>query len=291
MAVPPLGKPTSSYQSEPGDLRSGEALSQIQSRARYYFKMDEFAQLTGRTPGGAAAYLAVNRLAKRGRVVSATRRPAGYLIVPPEHQSFGAPPVTWWIDDCLRSIDPHYYVALLSAARHWGSSHYARQDVQVMLSRPHPPLTPGRLKVTFTAKKNIHPTPTILVKSGVAPWRVSSRAATLLDLIRHQAGVGGLEAVSRVAKDFSRDLTREDLFASLEAHDKNSTAQRLGFILDQLKLATCARQVADWLKARPGAKGPQPLELGTEHQQNTETDSRWQVRYDPARLSILEELA
>src|SRR5271169_6597424 len=172
-----MRKPTFDTPAEPGDMRSDEALGQLQARSRYYFKMSEFAHLTGRSESSAAAYLAVNRLSKRGRVVSATRRPAGYLIVPPEHQSFGAPPVTWWIDDCLRSIEPHYYVALLSAARHWGSSHYARQDVQVMLSRPHPPLTPGRLQVTFTSKKNIEGTPITVVKSGVAPWRVSSRAA------------------------------------------------------------------------------------------------------------------
>ena len=285
-----MNKATLNSPSAQGDLRSEEALSQMQGRSRYYFKMPEFAHLTGRAQTSTAAYLAVNRLSKRGRVVSATRRPAGYLIVPPEHQSFGAPPVTWWIDDCLRSIEPYYYVALLSAAKHWGSSHYARQDVQVMLSRPHPPLTPGRLKVTFTAKKNIEATPTTVVKSGVAPWRVSSRAATLLDLIRHQSDVGGLEAVARVARDFARDLTREDLFASLDAHDTNSTAQRLGFIFDRLELATGARHVAAWLKARHDLKGLQPLELGTDHLQNTETDSRWKVRYDPHRLSILEDL-
>jgi predicted transcriptional regulator of viral defense system len=284
-----MSKPTFNSPSEQGDLRSDEALSQIQARSRYYFKMPEFAQLTGRPQSSAAAYLAVNRLSKRGRVVSATRRPAGYLIVPPEHQSFGSPPVTWWIDDCLRAIEPYYYVALLSAARHWGSSHYARQDVQVMLSRPHPPLTPGRLKVTFTAKKNIEATPTTVVKSGVAPWRVSSRAATLLDLIRHQSDIGGIEAIARVAKDLSRDLTRADLFASLDALDKVSTAQRLGFILDRLELGVCARHVATWLGARPNFRTSQPLERGTTHSQNTETDSCWKVRYDPNRLSILEE--
>jgi len=285
-----MNKPAFDSPSEPGDLRSDEALSRMQARCRYYFNLSEFAQLTGREQRGAAAYLAVNRLSKRGRVVSATRRPAGYLIVPPEHQSFGAPPVTWWIDDCLRPIEPHYYVALLSAAKHWGSSHYARQDVQVMLSRPHPPLSPGLLKVTFTAKKNIEVTPTTVVKSGVAPWQVSSRAATLLDLIRHQSDVGGIEAIARVTKDFSRDLTREDLFASLDALNQVPAAQRLGYIFDQLKMTACARHVAAWLNARHDFKGPQPLELGTTLSQSMETDSRWKIRFDPNRLSILEEI-
>ena len=274
---------------EPNGLRSEEALSRIQARSRYYFKLSEFAQLTGRD-SGTAAYLAVNRLSRQGRVVTATRRPAGYLIVPPEHQHYGAPPVTWWIDDCLRFIEPHYYVALLSAARHWGSSHYARQDVQIMLSRPHPPLSPGRLKITFTAKKDIAVTPVAVIKSGVAAWRVSSRAATLLDLLRHQSDVGGIEAIVRITKDLSGEVSREDLFASLDALNQAPAAQRLGYLFDQLKLKTCARHVAAWLDARSDFKWPQPLELGIPRAQHMETDSRWKVLYDRNRLSILEEL-
>jgi predicted transcriptional regulator of viral defense system len=159
-----------------------------------------------------------------------------------------------------------------------------------MLSRPHPPLSPGRLKVTFTAKKNIEATPIIVIKSGVAPWRVSSRAATLLDLIRHQSDVGGIEVIARIAKDFAGDLTREDLLASLDALDQAPAAQRLGYIFDQLKITTCAKHVAAWLDARSDFKTPQPLELGTTLSKRMELDLRWRIRYDQNRLSILEEL-
>jgi AbiEi antitoxin C-terminal domain len=273
-----------------GALRPDEALRQLQARSRYYFQPSEFARLTGRPEKSAAAYLALHRLARRGRVVAATRRPAGYLIVPPEHQDFGAPPVTWWIDDCLRPIEPHYYLALLSAARYWGSSHDARPDVQVMLSRPHPPLSPGRLRVTFVSKRNIEATPTVVVKSGVAPWRVSSPGATLLDLVRHQSTIGGLEAIIRIANDLSKGLDDKDLISSLKALNQASSAQRLGFLFDRMKLRDHARHIAKWLHGRPDFQTPQPLELGSAKVENTELDSRWKIRYAAENLCLMDEL-
>jgi hypothetical protein len=78
---------------------------------------------------------ALNRLAKAGLVVLLTKKPSTWLIVPPEQAHYGAPPVQWWLHDFLKTTDPDYYVALLSAARPWGSGHYALQTVQVALSR------------------------------------------------------------------------------------------------------------------------------------------------------------
>src|ERR1700722_20609857 len=99
---------------------SDAALVRLKAAIRYFFEPAEFARQTGRQPGTPAARLALHRLAQRGRIVAATRRPSGYLIVPPEHVSFGAPPVTWWIDDCLRRIGPNSSAGLLSQARPWG---------------------------------------------------------------------------------------------------------------------------------------------------------------------------
>ena len=69
------------------------------------------------------------------------------------------------------------------------------------MGRPRLALRPGRLKVDFFSKRAIAETPTTLVTSGVAPWRVSTREATLLDLIRHQPVIGGIESVVRIAHD------------------------------------------------------------------------------------------
>ena len=268
---------------------SDGALDRIQAGRRYFFEPAEFARATGRQAQSPALRLALHRLVKRNRITLVTRRPSGYLIVPPEHLSFGAPPVTWWIDDCLRRVDPNYYVALLSAARHWGSSHYARQDTQIMLSKPHVPLTPGRLHVVFVAKAGIARTPTTTVSSDVAPWRVSTRAATLLDLTRHQTVVGGLEAVARIARDLAPSIEEREIIAALDALDQVPAVQRLGFLLQTLQCNVLAGAVYGWLRGRSDIGVPQPLELGNPNVDQTSKDRRWNVRFDRVNAARIAE--
>lgn len=277
-----------SLRSDTHERRSDAALNQLQARAQYYFQPAEFARLTERRAGSASVMMALHRLTKRGRIIAVTRRPSGYLIVPPEHASFGAPPFSWWIDACMRQIEPHYYVGLLTAARHWGSAHYARQDVQVMVSHARPPLIPGRLKITFTAKRNLEATPTLEVSTGVAPWRVSTRAATVLDLLRHQEAVGGLETVVRVLRDLAPSIKPQELRVALHALDQRSAAQRLGFLLDRLRKPKLAAVVSSWLGTR-SHRLPQQLELGTTGSRGLEADKHWRVAFDPARVSLVLE--
>jgi predicted transcriptional regulator of viral defense system len=271
------------------ERRSDAALNQLQARAQYYFRPAEFARLTERRPDSASVTMALHRLAKRGRIVAVTRRPSGYLIIPPEHASFGAPPFSWWIDDCMKQVDPHYYVGLLTAAQHWGSAHYARQDVQVLTSRVRPPLTPGRLKITFVEKRGLEVTPTVEVSTGVAPWRVSTRASTVLDLLRHQDTIGGLEALVKALRDLAPSIKSPELREALDALDQRSTAQRLGFLLDRLGNRKLARVVSSWLGAR-SHRAPQPLELGIVPSRRLETDNHWHVAFDPARVKLALEL-
>src|SRR5450830_295224 len=107
---------------------SGEvALRAIQSQARYLFRPAEFGRLTGTEAGSAALKSALSRYSKRGRIALVSKKPTAWLIVPPEHEHYGAPPVGWWLHDYLKDTEPHYYLALLSAAKHWGSGHYALQ--------------------------------------------------------------------------------------------------------------------------------------------------------------------
>lgn len=157
-----------------------------------------------------------------------------------------------------------------------------------MVSHPRPPLTPGRLKITFTAKRGLDATPTVKVSSGVAPWRVSTRAATVLDLLRHQEAVGGLETVVRALRDLAPSIKPQELRVALHALDQRSAAQRLGFLLDRLSNPKLTGVVSSWLGAR-SHRLPQRLELGTTGSRGLETDKHWHVAFDRARLSLLLE--
>ncbi len=271
-------------------LNAEAALRAIQSGARYFFETSDFAQLVRRDSDSLAVKKALHRLAKRGLVVLATKRPAGWLIVPAEQAHYGAPPATWWLDDCLMRIEPHYYVALLSAARHWGSAHYAIQDTQVMVSKPRPALTPGRLKVDFFSKRTIAKTPTVMVTAGVAAWRVSTREATLLDLIRHQPNISGIESVVRIARDLAPNIELAGLTQSLNAMGQVPVAQRLGYILDRLSMKKPAQRVADWLASHRTMTHPLELQVFKD-ESSLLVDERWNIQYDARRLNLFEEIA
>lgn len=264
------------------------ALRHIQAQARYFFEPLEFAALTGKNLETAGVKKALVRLSRQGRIVLATKRPTGWLIVPPEHQHYGAPPVDWWLDDCVKRLDANYYLGLLSAARHWGSAHQALQTNQVMLGRSHPGLSMGRLRIDFYRKTNIAATPTVVAHGTVSSWRVSTREATLLDLIRHQAAIGGIETVARVARDFSRSIDADGLTQALDAMGQVPVAQRLGFMLVHLGFDKPARRVVRWLEHRRMTL--QPLALQSTEAECDEVDRDWGIRYTPRQLELVENL-
>lgn len=270
-------------------MSAENALRTFQSAARYTFGSNEFAELTGREAGSDATKAALARLTQAGRIVLAGKRPTVYLIVPPEHVHYGAPPVDWWLDDFLKPAEPHYYMALLSAARHWGSGHYARQTVQVMVGTQRPALTIGKLGLEYIYKRNLAKTPVVRANGLVSAFRVSTREATILDLLRHQTIVGGLEAVVRVTKDFIPELTRPDLLAALDSLDQSPTAQRLGFILEHLQ-PRLAATVEAWLKRR--RLNQQPLVPGDSPDPDWPViPNRWSIRYTAQQVKLIEELA
>lgn len=270
---------------------SGEAaLRAIQAQARYLFRPAEFGSLTGNEVGSGALKSALARHSRHGRIALVSKKPAAWLIVPPEHMHYGAPPVGWWLHDYLKYTEPHYYLALLSAARHWGSGHYALQATQVMVGSQRAPQTVGRLRLDYTHKKNIDKTPVVLVSTTVARMRVSTREATLLDLIRHQSGIGGVEAIVRIAHDFAPALEASNLVQALNALDQTRAAQRLGFVLEKLSLLEMATVVDAWLQKR--RRTLQPLEVGDcSEPGELVTDHRWSLTHTPAQLEIFEEVA
>lgn len=260
----------------------------LQSQSRYLFRESEFAALTGRAAGSPASQQALQRLSKAGRVVLAQKRPGKWLIVPPEQMHYGAPPVDWWLDDLLIDREPKYYLALLSAARFWGSAHYALQTTQVMVSRPHRPVEVGKLRVQFVVKRQLEATPVSKERTRVASLRVSSREATLLDLIRHQATIGGLEAVARVAKDLAPKMTLTGLHEALSGLDQVPAAQRLGFILEHLGSLRLASGVDKWVRQR--RMTVQPLVTPRADSSAHLLDPKWAVTYTPSELEQVREV-
>jgi hypothetical protein len=271
-------------------ISTSNALRELQGRAQYLFSPDAFAELTGRTPGSSAATAAIARLAADGRVVLALKRPVKWLIVPPEHSHYGAPPVEWWLHDCMRDIEPHYYLGLLSAARHWGSAHQAPLVTQVVVGKRRLAQSIGKLRIEYIAKADVARTPVVVDSSRVARVRVSTREATLLDLVRHQAAVGGIEAVAAIARDFRDALEPRALTAALNALDQSAAAQRLGLVFEAQGQTDCARAVERWLARRNVLTITLETGESASRESGRSTNPRWRVRCSPGQLERLEGL-
>ena len=270
-----------------GSLSSDQAVASFQARARYAFDLDEFARLTGRADNLHAARVSLARLVQRNLIVPVHKRPSVFVIIPAEYMSDGAPPVVWWLHDALTRMVPGYYLALLSAARYWGSLPQAPQVEQVMVEQSRPLLTVGKHKIAFLTRTDPGRAPVTQVRGEKAPYFVSTREATLLDLVKHQPKIGGLEVVARVAKDFGPHLTSAGMLRALDAMGQVAVAQRTGFILSELAIGKVAEVVAQWLAPRHMAARVLGEKQDPRHRECRNT--RWRVMYSNSELQTIRD--
>lgn len=191
------------------------------------------AELVDQT--GLSRIAARHQLLRLGnRVVRVAPRQEFFLIVSPEHQAIGAPPAAWWLDAYFRWLGRPYYLALLSAAAEYGAAPQAVQVVQVITDKPRRPLRLGRIRVEFRVKRDAAATPVRPLANAYAPLVISTRAATVLDLVRYASSLGGMERVTQTLVPLLRGLRRAELAAALKAEREVATIQRFGIILELL---------------------------------------------------------
>ena len=92
---------------------------------------------------GHGAFLdAAERLQRRAAVLNP--RQGFYVVVPPQHASWGAPPPAWYIDPLMGHVGQAYYVGLLKAAEFHGATHQAVMEFQVVTAKRVPRIRAGR---------------------------------------------------------------------------------------------------------------------------------------------------
>lgn len=210
---------------------------------RVAFSLADLVKETGLSP-----IAAKNQLLRLGhRVVRVSRMHQFFVIVSPEHQAIGAPPATWWIDDYFNWLGHPYYFALQTAAAIYGSSPQSIQLTQVMSDSARRPVKIGRLQVRFFVKQNISQTPTQLPANAYAPLKVSTPEATAFDLIRYASRIGGLGRAIETLAPLLPLMRVPELKALLNAENETSTAQRLGYVIEQKGNGRLAKVIHDWL--------------------------------------------
>jgi predicted transcriptional regulator of viral defense system len=179
-------------------------------------------------------------------------------MVPPEYRSWGAVPAAWFIDPMMQHLGRSYYVALLSAAAQHGASHQAAQTFQVVTDRHVEDRDFDRVRLRFQTSALAAQTPVEQVNTPTGTMAVSTREATVGDLVERPGRSGGLSNVATILREIG-ELDGAEL-ARLSALRPRSHARRLGWLLTKFRgdvETSSLRAVAD-----PGKGAPITLAAG-----------------------------
>ncbi|HEV2998691.1 MAG TPA: type IV toxin-antitoxin system AbiEi family antitoxin [Solirubrobacteraceae bacterium] len=201
------------------------------SRGRYNASLEEIMELTGLSY--AAVTSGLQRLRRQRRVFSPTR--GLYVVVPPEYRSWGVVPADWFIDSLMGHLGRRYYVALLSAAAYHGASHQAPQVFQSIVDGRVLDREFGRVRLCFYTSAHVAETPTdpVVVHTGSIP--VSSREATVVDLVREPRASGGLDNVATILAGIGE--LEGSALGTLAARYGRALARRTGWLVE--RYGTC----------------------------------------------------
>ncbi len=231
---------------------TGAASRFIDAKLAMGFASFSLTELTDKT--GLSVIAAKNQLLRlKGRAVRVSPRQQYFLIVQPAHRAVGAPPVTDWLDDYFKWLGQPYYFALQSAAGIYGASPQAIQETQIITSLPRREMVIGRIRVRFFVKSGMTKSLTQPLANAHAPLTVSTPETTVFDLIRYAPSLGGIERSVETIAPLLPLIKAKLLKQMLVAEGETASAQRLGFILQELGTNSLATIVKAWL--------PQSLQL------------------------------
>ena len=253
-------------------------VSGLLSAGRMVFTAEEAERALG---VGHGAFLdAAERLQRREALLSP--RQGFYVVVPPQHASWGAPPPACYIDALMGHVGQAYYVGLLKAAELHGATHQAVMEFQVVTAKRVPRIRAGRSLIVFYFRKDMEAVAAGIEnrKTDTGSMRISSAALTALDLLRYPQASGGIDSVATVLSDFGQKIDAEQL-AALSAGVERPVVQRLGYLLDHLGQDSLTGPMLKSLRAR----GSLPwTELGRREAQDPDfapeprqRDLRWRI--------------
>nr|AQQ74837.1 hypothetical protein [uncultured bacterium] len=242
----------------------------LQARGKYTFLRSEAVRESGLSPD--TVKKALQRLAQRNRVVKV--KDYFYTVVPLEYQSAAAPPASWFISDLMQAMKLPYYVGLLSAAAMHGASHQQPQEFHVFTDRSVRSIKAGRTTIRFFASKYVVRAAIREMKTQTGMVRVSTPETTVLDLVRFAKSAGHLDHVATVISELAPSLDSRKLLKAVRLIEDVPNTQRLGHILDHLRMRHLSDPVHKWIEHQR----PRPVQLrtgvrDTKHRE----DRRWHL--------------
>lgn len=233
-----------------------EFVDSTEARGRQVFLRDPTIQALGMSKTGFKR--AADRLKQKKRIVGT--KTGFYVIVPLQYRTVGAPPAAWFIDDLMKFLGKPYYVGILSAAEIHGAAHQRPQAFQVVTNSPTRSLRLGGIRIEFFTRKRLPDMPVQEVKTPTGFIHVSTPETTAIDVVRYYAAAGHLDNVATVLVELAEVLDAKKLTKAAVAGGEVSTAQRLGYLLDQYAAKRLTPHLASWVHR----KNSYPVLLSTE---------------------------
>lgn len=194
---------------------------------RYAVSVDEVQELLDLDRRSALS--ALKRLRDQNKLFSPAR--GLYVVIPPEFRGWGAVPAVWFVDVMMKHLHRPYYVALLSAARLHGAAHQAPQALQIVSARELKDRQFGRVRLRFYVNSRINEVPTEIVNVQTGTAHISTREATVVDLVNHLPDAGGLSNVATILREIG-ELNGSEL-ARLSSLVSRATVRRVGWLVDR----------------------------------------------------------
>lgn len=218
--------------SDSNHIPAKDYIDQLAAGGRYSFTSAQARAALGVSAD--AAKLAINRLGRQGLVAAPAR--GFYVIVPPEYRSLGCLPAEQFIPALMDLKGQPYYVGLLSAAQYYGAAHQRPQEFQVFLEKNRRPISCGKVRIRFIARKQTRKVPVRNFNTPRGRIRVSTPDATAVDLAGYPQYAGGLDQVATILSELADELTPDGL-AATAATAPLPWAQRLGYLLERAQAA------------------------------------------------------
>ncbi|MCK6639434.1 MAG: type IV toxin-antitoxin system AbiEi family antitoxin [Bacteroidia bacterium] len=250
-------------------------LNEQLASGRYGYSLEEIKKAFPESSDIAIKF-ALIRQAQKGKILSVHK--GYYIIIPPEYATKGILPPALFLDGLMKSLKRPYYVALLSAAALHGAAHQQPQEYFVITVLPVMRSTFKKgMKINYISTQNVPASLIEKIKTESGYINVSKPVLTLVDLVRFEKHIGGINRAANVINELSRMVRTDDINDDLPDHAHVTTLQRLGYILE---FACQRNDIADALHAELVKRNSRlvriPLKAGRQIQ-GIYPKNRWNV--------------
>lgn len=206
-------------------------------QGRHFISTAEAACVLGVEPESVSASL--ERPRQAGKLVSVTK--GGWVPVPAEYRSAGAPPPTHFVHQLMAHLGHRYYVGFLSAAAMYGASHQAPMVLQVATPAKLRERKVGRGRIRFIERSTAADRPRRSHSVPTGRVWVSTPEVTVFDLVEVPKEGAGLSNVATVIGDLLAEGQLDpDALAVAGAVLPKAVVQRAGYLIDIMARETGA---------------------------------------------------